>query len=275
MPVVTLTTDYGLTDHRVAAIKGSLLSANESTKIVDISHNIEAYNLLHTAYILKNVHPYFPNGTVHLVAVDSFYNKNRKSLLYLVNNQFFIAADNGVLSLVFNEIKPEAIYEITLNNRFDDIVNFTATDIFVPVANHLLNGGLPEVIGRKTKSVKQITQLQPTFNSVEKMIIGDIMYIDHFGNIVTNIKKEYFEKEAAVYKNFKIKLRSFSLNKIYQSYTEIITDWKKENEFHGKAVAIFNEAGFLEITIYKGSQHNGASSLLGLGYDDNIYIEFE
>lgn len=275
MSIITLTSDYGLKDYRVAAIKGSILSLNQQVTLVDISHEIDAYHLAQAAYTIRNAYPYFPKNTVHIIAVDSFYHKQRRSLLCRADEQYFLAADNGLFSLIFRDKKPEAIYEITLNNRFDDIVGLTSTDIFAPVAAHLCNGGLPEVIGRKIKNAKQLNFVQPIINVNEKMIIGKIIGIDHFGNLITNISQSLFEKEAANFDSFKIKVRNLYLKTIYSSYTEIVNDWTHEDEFHGKAAAVFNDAGFLEISIYKGSKHNGAHSLFGIHIDENIYIEFE
>ena len=142
MGVITFTSDYGLVDHRVPSVKSKILSLNEAVNIIDILHQIQAYNLLQTAYVVRNSYGNFPLGTVHIISVDSFFTKDRKLILYKTNGHYFIAADNGLLSLIFYDIKPEAVYEITLNNRFDDEVKFTSTDIFAPAAVHLHNGGL-------------------------------------------------------------------------------------------------------------------------------------
>ena len=274
MSVITFTSDYGLVDHRVPSVKGKILSLNENVNIIDISHEIQAYNLLQTAYIVRNSYSFFPKGTVHIISVDSFYTKERKCILYDADGHYFIAADNGVLSLIFYDIKPEAVYEITFNNRFDDEVNFTSTDIFAPVAIHLKNGGLPEVIGRKYKTPKQLSFPRPVFSENEKMIIGEIMYIDNFGNVVSNISKKFFEKNAVGFDSFIVKFRNLVLSKIYGQYTEFVNDWTNEHEFHGKSAAIFNDAGLLELTIYKGNSQNGAKTLFGLKVGEKIYIEF-
>lgn len=275
MPVITLTSDYGLTDYRISAIKGKILSLNENINIVDISHEIQAYNLAQTSYIIRNAYEYFPDGTVHIIAVDSFFAKQRKAVLYKFSNQYFIAADNGLLSLVFFDRKPEAIYEITLNNRFDDVVNFPVTDIFVPAAAHLLNGGVPEVIGRKYNEPKQIKFPNPTMNPTGKMMVGEVLYVDHFGNLITNISKSFFEEKMINFKKFKIRARDITFHKIHTFYTDVVTDWERESESMGKEIAIFNEAGLLELSVYKGSKNNGANSLYGMNPRDSVYIEFE
>ncbi|WP_312818675.1 SAM hydrolase/SAM-dependent halogenase family protein [Kaistella carnis] len=275
MSVITFTSDYGLVDHRVASVKGKILTLNEQATIVDITHNIQAYNLLQTAYIVRNSYSYFPKGTVHIISVDSFYTKERKCILYKADGHYFIAADNGVLSLIFYDIKPEEVYEITLNNRFDDEVTFTSTDIFAPVAVHLQNGGLPEVIGRKFNTPKQLSFPRAVFNESEKIIIGEIMYIDNFGNVVSNITRKFLEKSGLGFQSFIVKFRNLALTRIYNQYTDLVQDWTIEHEFHGKAAAVFNDAGLLELTIYKGHRESGARTLFGLKVGESIYIEFQ
>lgn len=274
MPIITLTSDYGLVDYRVAAIKGSILCQKTDAQIVDISHEIDAYNLLQTAYIVRNAYKFFPTGSVHIISVDSFYRKEVKSVLYYADGHYFIAADNGVLGLIFFDIKPEAIYEITLNNRFDDYVQSTTTDIFVPAAVHLLNGGLPEVIGRKFKNPKDLSFPRAVYAQSEKMIIGEVMYIDNFGNVVSNISKKFFEKNFKGFNSFIVKFRTLALSNIYNQYTDFVPDWENERDYHGKSVAIFNDAGLLELCIYKGNKSNGAKNLFGLNVGEKIYIEF-
>ncbi|EJL70469.1 MULTISPECIES: SAM hydrolase/SAM-dependent halogenase family protein [Chryseobacterium] len=274
MPIITLTSDFGNLDYRASAVKGKILSLNPEVNIIDITHDIQAYNLIQTSYIVRNAYKHFPKGTIHILSVDSFFHKSRKNILYKADGSYFLAADNGLLSLIFFDIKPEAIYEITLNNRFDDVVSFTSTDVFVPAAVHLANGGLPEVIGRKVKSVKQLLFPKPVHNEAEKMIIGEVMYIDNFGNIISNIHKEFFENTGKGYENFTIKFRNLSLSKIFSSHTEVVSNWERETEFHGQSAAIFNDSQLLELTIYKGSKKNGAKTLFGLNVGENIYIEF-
>lgn len=273
MPTITLTSDYGLTDYRVAAIKGMILSLNANAKMVDVTHDIQVYNLLQTSYIVKNAYRYFPKGSIHVICVDSFFHKERKNLIFKFDGHYFISADNGVLSLIFSEIKPEGMWEITYTNRFDDQIGFTATDIFAQAAVHLQNGGLPEVIGRETKTAKLLSS--PKAGSKDDLIFGEVIYIDNFGNIVSNIPFKLFEQNQANFDSFTIKFRNLALSKIYRSHSELVTSWEDETSFHGKPAAIFNDNGLLELTIYKGSLENGAKTLFGLKVGEKIYIEFE
>ncbi|MEG0925286.1 MULTISPECIES: SAM hydrolase/SAM-dependent halogenase family protein [Chryseobacterium] len=274
MSIITLTSDFGNLDYRVAAVKGKILSLNPEVNIIDITHDIQAFNLIQTSYIVRNAYKYFPKGSIHILSVDSFYHKSRKNIIYKADGSYFMASDNGLLSLIFFDIKPEAIYELTLNNRFDDIIDFTSTDIFVPAAVHLANGGLPEVIGRKIDTAKQLMFPRAVYNESEGMIIGEVTYIDNFGNIISNINKDFFENISKGYNGFTIKFRNLSLSRIFSSHTEVVSDWERETEFHGQSAAIFNDSQLLELTIYKGSKKNGAKSLFGLNVGENIYIEF-
>jgi S-adenosylmethionine hydrolase len=191
MSIITLTSDFGNLDYRVAAVKGSILSLNQKVNIVDITHDIQAFNLIQTSYIVRNAYKHFPKGTIHIVSVDSFHNKSRK-IFYIKQTVITFWRQITAFKFIFFDIKPEAIYEIT-NNRFDDIVNFTSTDVFVPAAVHLANGGLPEVIGRKIDTAKQLLFPKPVYNESEKMIIGEVTYIDNFGNIISNINKDFLK----------------------------------------------------------------------------------
>ncbi|PRB04839.1 hypothetical protein CQ046_06050 [Chryseobacterium sp. MYb7] len=274
MSIITLTSDFGNLDYRVAAVKGKILSLNPEVNIIDITHDIQAFNLIQTSYIVRNAYKYFPKGSIHILSVDSFYHKSRKNIIYKADGSYFLAADNGLLSLIFFDIKPEAIYELTLNNRFDDVIDFTSTDIFVPAAVHLANGGLPEVIGRKIQSAKQLMFPRAVYNESEGMIIGEVTYIDNFGNIISNINKDFFENISKGYNSFTIKFRNLSLSRVFSSHTEVVSDWERETEFHGQSAAIFNDSQLLELSIYKGSKKNGAKSLFGLNVGENIYIEF-
>lgn len=275
MALITLTSDYGTLDYRVAAIKGSILSLMHDVRIVDITHDIQAYNLLQTAYILRSAYRYYPKGTIHIISVDSFYHKQRKNIIAKIDGHYFICADNGLLSLAFKDIHPEEIYEIRLNNRFDDEVQFATTDLFVPAAVHLANGGVPELVGNKIEKLRERRVLRAIFTESDRLMVGEVIYMDNYGNAVSNISKVFFAEKLSGFKTFEMKFRSFILTKIYNCYTGSVGEWEREESVHGNAVAIFNEFDYLTITIYKGSKTNGASTLLGLKVGDRILIEFK
>ena len=273
MSIITLTTDLGTKDHKVASIKGSILSLEKNVPIVDITHHIEPHDIIQTAYIVRNSYSHFPKGSIHMIAVDCFYHKDRKFLVLEANEHYFIMPDNGLFSLIFPEIKPEKIYEISHNASDDDRI-FTPIDIFVPVAVHLYKGNKAKLIGKQITDIKEVVFPKPNYNEAEKMIAGEIVYIDHFGNAVSNISKEIFEKHLSGNQNFTVKFRECSMKNIVKKHTDIITDLEKENLFLAKELALFNEADLLEIAMYKGSKTNGAAPLMGLNIGEKIYVVF-
>ncbi|QOR74263.1 hypothetical protein SAMN05443429_105119 [Cruoricaptor ignavus] len=273
MPVITLTSDFGLTDYRTAAVKGAILSQSPQAVIADISHEIEAYNLRQASYIIHNAYRYFPKGTVHLIAVDSFYRKEVRSIVYSADGHYFVAADNGLLSLIFFDINPESVHEITLK-RFDEELKSVATDILAPAAVHLSHGGVPEVIGRQIDDPKILSFQRAVYTGAEKMIVGEVMYIDNFGNLVSNISKKFFINKLAGHARYIVKFRNLALTSIYNHHTEFVKDWANESDYHGKSVAVFNEENLLELVIYRGNKNNGAKTLFGMNVGEKVYIEF-
>lgn len=275
MSIITLTTDFGITDHRVAAIKGNLLTLDKQINIVDITHNIQPYNLLQTSYIVRNAYKHFPKNTVHIISIDSLYHSQKKLLLCFVNDQYFLVADNGLIHLIFFDIKPDAVYEININNRFDDEVKCSILDIFVPVAHHITRGGVPEIIGKKISITKELSLPKAQILENENMIAGEVIYIDHYGNVVSNITKAFFDSINIGNSAYTIKFRNINIKKIQSHQTDFITNYEQESKYQGKQFAVFNDAGYLEICIYKGNEKNGAKTLLGLDVGENIYIEFQ
>ena len=162
MSIITLTTDFGIKDHFVGAIKGTIYSELPDARIVDISHQISPFNIAETAYILKNAYKSFPNGSIHIIGVDSELNEENKHIALLLDNHYFICPNNGVISLLASEIKPEKIVEINIHDRVETI--FPVLDVFVKVACHIARGGTLEVIGRVIPDFEKIIELKDLCN---------------------------------------------------------------------------------------------------------------
>ena len=194
MSIITLTTDYGLKDHFVGALKGKIVSEYPEATIIDISHNIDPFNTAETSYIIGSCYKNFPKGTVHLIGVDAELNKENQHIAIQWNDHYFICADNGILSMLIQKIVPQKMVAITIHDRLP--VDATDLDVFVTVACHLAKGGLLNVIGKEITSIKQATELQPVVAADKNSIKGYIIYIDHFGNVVTNISKQLFIEVA-------------------------------------------------------------------------------
>ncbi|MES2576573.1 MULTISPECIES: S-adenosyl-l-methionine hydroxide adenosyltransferase family protein [unclassified Flavobacterium] len=274
MSIITLTTDYGLKDHFVGALKGKILSEYSEALIIDISHDIDPFNTVEASYIIGASYASFPKGTVHLVGVDMESNKENQHIVMQWNNHYFIAADNGILSMLSQKIVPQKMVAINIHDRLPS--EATDLDVFVKVACHLAKGGLMNVIGKEINTIKQVTNLQATISDDGNSLKGHVIYIDHFGNVITNISKKYFI-EVAKGRPYEIVLKTKNIKTILPNYSAIASSDKYPiKSYEGEKLAIFNEAGFLEIAIFRSnpSKVGSANSLLGLSYRDIIIIKF-
>lgn len=282
MSIITLTTDYGLKDHFVGALKGKILSEYAEAVIVDISHDIDNFNTAEASYIIDAAYKSFPKGTVHLIGVDSERNKENQHIAIQWNDHYFVCADNGILGLLTQKIVPQKMVAINVHDRLP--VDATDLDVFVMVASHIAKGGLLNVIGREIQSIKQVTELKPVIANDKNSIKGYVIYIDHFGNIVTNITKQLFLEVAKgrayeIALNEKIKQNDRSnIKNIWPKYSDIaISDKFPIKNYEGQKLALFNEAGYLEIAVFRSNPASvgSAASLLGLTYRDAIVISFQ
>ena len=272
MSIITLTTDYGLKDHFVGALKGKLLTEFREATIIDISHDIDAFNVAEAAYIIGASYSSFPKGTVHLIGVDIELNNENQHIAMQWNDHYFICADNGILSMLTQKIVPQKLVAITIHDRLPN--DATDMDVFVKVSCLLAKGGLLNVIGKEIKSIKEVTELQAVVN--ENQIKGYVTYIDHFGNVVTNISKKMF-LETGKSRPYELKFKRQIIKTILPKYSDIgISEKYPLKYYEGQKLAIFNEAGFLEIAIFRSNPDTvgSATSLLGLSYRYVVTIEF-
>ena len=275
MSIITLTTDFGTKDHFVAKIKAAIISDTPEVAVVDITHQISPFNIMEAAYVIENSYKHFPEKTIHIIGVDSEKTPENTHLVIKLNGQYFICADNGILSIVCNNINPDEIFEINIHNKIES--ENSAIKTFTKVACHLAKGGEPEIIGKRIKKIKSVKSINPFINDDKNQIIGAVLYIDNYGNVVTNIKQAFF-KETAKGRKFEISVRNHKFNNIFNSYSEIvdftIDEEKRSNE--GRALALFNSSKYLEIAIYKSNPLNvgTASSLLGLKVYDSVTVSF-
>ena len=258
MAIITLTTDLGDKDIYQAALKGSILKLMPTVTIVDITHSVAAFNVQQAAFILKNSFHYFPEGTVHLIGIDTVYNDYTKYLAVKYRNHYFVGADNGIFSLMFMD-DVEDMFEINIMQDLK-FLHFPLADIFVKAACHLAQGGTLQQIGLPITTLEKKMNLQPV---VEKNVIkGSVIYIDSFQNVITNITKEFFnsvQQGRRFVLNFK---RNETINHLSWHYNEVPV---------GEKLCLFGISDHLEIAINKGN----ASGLLGLNLNDKVIIEFQ
>ncbi len=282
MSIITLTTDFGLKDHFVGCLKGKLHCEFPDVNIIDISHHIELFNIAQTGYIINASYASFPKGTVHLIGVDMEKNVENKHIVMQWNDHFFIAADNGILSILIQKIIPQKIVEINIHHLLP--TGATHIDVFVKVACHLAKGGAMSVIGKEIATIKVANELLPIISSDLNSINGYVIYIDHFGNCVTNISKSMFVK-IGKNRDFEIKFastnakyRKKTIKKIHNQFSDFkVIDGHSLKSYEGIELALFNEANFLEIAIYRSNPNTvgSANTLLGLKYRDLITIDFK
>ena len=257
MAIITLTTDLGLSDYYVGAVKGKILKEAEDVQIIDISHQIRPFDAFHAAFVIKNAYPDFPSGTIHIVNVESDNIKSSRYLLIVHKEQIFIGHDNGIYFLVFDG-NPEEVYELDVD--MEKKYTFPARDVMAEVACHIKKGKSPEELGKRIYNIQGLSILQPVV--YENSIRGNIIYIDRYENVMVNIKKDMFD-EVRQGRRFNILFkRNEFISNLSERYSEVQ---------EGDKLAFFNSAGYLELAINKGK----ASSLLGLKLSDFVQIDFE
>ncbi|GAB4375822.1 MAG: SAM-dependent chlorinase/fluorinase [Salibacteraceae bacterium] len=259
MPIVTLTTDLGTSNFYLASIKAKLLQAGLNIDVIDVTHEISPHSIAEAAFVFSNVFSAFPKNTIHILGVDAGSVDNSRHLGIQYKNQYLLTADNGFFSLIADQ-QPDLVVELMIDSQ-TDVLTFPTKDVYVPAALHLARGGTLEVIGRRTTELRRMLNLAPTYD--RDSIKGKIIYIDHYGNAISNIRIENF-KALHGGRPFVIRLRhrGYEITEISKRYSDVI---------ESERLALFNSAGYLEIAINRGN----ASSLMGLSQDDPIVIEFE
>ena len=260
MSIITLTTDLGTKDGYLASVKGSIYKQLNDIRIIDITNEISPFNIHEAAYILRNCYKDFPKGTVHIISVDEELGLDNEHIAVKSEGHYFIGADNGFFSLLLNEIKAEKIVRLNISQN-TDCMTFAIKNIFVPAACHIARGGTMEIIGYEIPNFEiKKTELKAVIG--KDIIKGAIIYVDRYGNAITNINKDIFEKTKRDRK-FAILFgrEDESIKKIYDKYKEVPISEK---------LAIFGENKLLQIAINQGE----ANKLLGLRLHETIRIEF-
>ena len=275
MSIVTLTTDFGNKDYSVAAVKGAILSTFKNPKIIDISHQIEPYNVTQAAYVLKNAYKNFPQGSIHIVGVESERTPENGHIAMYFDGHYFIGADNGIFTMIKGEIKADKIVIINIHNQ--NTINFPVLDTFIKVAAHLSRNGSLEVIGKATNEIRELVELKPVVNAKVDQIVGSVIYVDNYGNVITNITRKLFN-EVGKSRKYTIFARNVKFKKVYETYSNAIdfTIPKEKREEDGKKIALFNDADHLELAIYKSNPLSvgSAYNLFGLEYRDSVTVKF-
>jgi S-adenosylmethionine hydrolase len=275
MAIITLTTDFGEKDHFAGAIKGAIYSELSDIRIVDVSHSVSPFDISEAAYIILNAYSSFPKGTIHIIGIDSELSPENKHIAVNLDDHYFICANNGIMSMICAEIAPKKIVQINIHDKIE--TSFPVLDVFVKVACHIARGGTLEVIGKVINTIKPIKNLIPFVNDEQNQIIGSVLYVDNYGNVVTNIKRRFFETIQKT-RAYEISARNHKFKTIHSKYSDIINfkiEESKRND-EGRGLVVFNSSGYLEIAVYKSncSTVGSASTLMGLKTMDTVTVNF-
>jgi S-adenosylmethionine hydrolase len=266
--IITLTTDFGLADAYVAAMKGVILGINPDAKIVDICHTITPQNIDEAAFVLGSAYQFFPERTIHLVVVDPGVGTGRRAIFLRTPRFDFIAPDNGVLSGIIAPFLAERLHpgqsQVSLPDELEAVSltnpgfwrspmspTFHGRDVFAPVAAWLSLGTSLEKFGEVAGSVAVLPEQHPYYES-EGILAGRIMHIDHFGNLITNFRREDLPE-----KPFAIEAGRSVIPEMSRTYGE------------GEGLlALIGSSGYLEVALKRGSAHD----FLGVEVDGEVKI---
>ncbi len=257
MPIITLTSDWGLKDHYLAAVKGTIYSLFPDAQIVDISHQIPQFDIAQGAYIIRNSYSFFPKGSIHIIGINTVASIETPHIAVEYNDHFFIGADNGIFSLIFDS-EPDKIIEIEIPQD-SDYFTFSTKDVFVKAACMLAKGTNIIELGSPLTELNDKLRLKPIID--ENSIKGMVIYVDVYENVITNISENQF-KRVQKGRDFVIEVRKNLIKKLSKSYTDVR---------EGDILALFGSNGLMQIAL----NSDKAKSLLGLDYYESIIITFK
>jgi S-adenosyl-L-methionine hydrolase (adenosine-forming) len=270
MQIITLTTDFGLQDYYVAATKGAILNQIPSANIIDISHSIKPFNVAEAVFQLKCCYHTFPAGTIHIIGVDSepVFSETNPSfpMVMLFKDQYFISNDNGFFGTFLEDDVPEKLYKLEKPTAIEDYHKFPTKNTFIPLAAMVSNKiDLSEICVESFTYKKAFIQ-KPTIE--HNRMLGNVVHIDAYGNIITNISKKDFDRFGpnTPFTIFYVN-KTYFIDTISKTYNDVAM---------GEKVALFNSSDLLEIAINKGANGStgGANNLFGVRVGNVITIEF-
>jgi len=258
MSIITLTTDWHNDDFYTGAIKGLLYSRCPNVTVIDITHKIESYKYTQAAFVLKNAFSYFPEGTIHLVGINSESTEEQPPVCLKIKGQYFVGAANGMFSLMFSE-HPEQIIKLEERGSLKNS-SFPELTLFAEAAAHLANGGKMEELGSPFPGKYRHVQFFPAIDDND--ITGNVIYIDSYYNVITNITRELFV-QVGKKRNFTITIKSesYSVNHLNTAYNQVEV---------GEMLALFNSLDLLELAIRNGK----LAELIDLRINSPVTIKF-
>ncbi len=252
--IITLTTDFGLTDTYVGTLKGVLLSINPRCSIVDITHDIAPQNIMGGAFALRAACGYFPEGTVHLAVVDPGVGSSRRPVIVETEKYFFVGPDNGIFSFFLSGEEAKSVHEITDPSYFlpSPGSTFHGRDIFAPAAAHLSKGTPAACFGGMAKDPVKLKIPEPIITG-DKEAEGEIIHIDRFGNLVTNLSHTLLASLSAA-GAVQAEVRGRPVRRLLSTYSEAEA---------GELFCLTGSSGFMEISVRNKSARDATGAAKG------------
>jgi S-adenosyl-L-methionine hydrolase (adenosine-forming) len=263
--IITLTTDFGLSDHFVGVMKGVILGIAPAAQVIDISHGVQPYEIADGAFTIAQAYRYFPKRTIHVVVVDPGVGSARRPLLAEMAGQYFVAPDNGVLSMVIAQEKgareKPKVRHITSERYFLHPVSrtFHGRDVFSPVAAHLAAGVTPAKFGQRIEDYLCASFGEPK-QTGKRIWTGTILKVDHFGNLATNFHVDQFPS---------IRTHAFSMNAGLQRITRLALTFSECTP--GELFVVVGSSGYLEIAASQSSAAQALGCSAGSPVELTIY----
>jgi S-adenosylmethionine hydrolase len=259
-PIITLTTDYGTSDHLTGVLKGVILNINPEASVVDITHSVIAHDILDAALTIGLVYKYFPPRTIHIVIVDPGVGTARRPILVASDQHYFVAPDNGVLSSVYDQTEALYAWHVTSEHYFRQPVSntFHGRDIFAPVGAWLSKNWQTASFGEPIKDFVRFAIPKPKASG--NTVKGIVLRVDTFGNLMTNVKPEDAPALVADGGKFAIKVGNGEVKKLVQTFAQ---------GAQGEVFGLIGSSGYLEISVNKGS----AAKALGAGRGAEVTVE--
>ena len=241
--VITFITDFGTKDVYAGILKGIVLSINPDARIVDITHEIPSHDIMNASFMLASAYHYFPVGTIHVVIVDPGVGGGRKNIAVRTERYFFVGPDNGLFSLVLSREKALEIREITTAPFIFDTISstFHGRDVYAPCAGHLSSGKRFNSIGPELREI--VTLSYPEVERKGHTLTGEVVSIDSFGNMVTNISEDIFRNFTSG-SRFEVYFATERFQAVSSRYTDAPL---------GSSLVLFGSSGYLEISMNGGS----------------------
>jgi S-adenosyl-L-methionine hydrolase (adenosine-forming) len=258
MTIITLISDWGLNSHYQASVKGSILRQIPQVQIVDITHTLRPFDIMNCSFILRNAWPDFPKGTIHIIGVNTEAGTKTPHVVVKHDDMYFIGADTGVFSLLFEDKLTEAVELDIMQDS--DYFTFSSRDVFVKAAAMISRGSSLQELGSPYKDFNRLYAFKPIITP--DRIEGKVIFIDDYENVFVNIDKETFKKVGrgrSYIINFRVS--GYAIKTLHTSYSDVS---------EGERLALFGSTGYLEIAMNRGK----AASLLGLGLTDTVTVDF-